>query len=135
MASASRKKPQVVDDDIDDLIGSEDPKPIVREKEPDINDLLDDIELPDPNKKLKVEEGTIERKPRIVPIRKDLPLGAFRTQKGVLIVDRLSKYWVVRDTNTGKLYYKEESGVIILPDGWKTGDLIPGLTDDSDLIG
>lgn len=128
MASSVRKKIKVVeDDDLEELLG---PEP---GSEPDLQELLNDVELPDPNKKLKVEEGSIDkepRKPRIVPIRTDLPMGTFVTQKGVRITAPVARYWVVRDQVSKKLYYKEESGVIFLPKDWKDGDPIPELDND-----
>jgi hypothetical protein len=126
MGQGVRKKIEI-QEEFDDLING----PSTRE--PSLNDLLDDVVLPDPNKRLKVEEGTIERRPRIVPIRTDLPMGAFKTKAGRIIIAPMQKYWVVTDLQTGKLFYKVYDSATILPPEWQEGDPIPGWEEEDEV--
>lgn len=54
---------------------------------------------------------------------------SFKNQKGETICGMGTIYYVVRFE--GKLHYKEESSVTVLPEGWKEGDAIPGAEEEN----
>lgn len=104
---------------------------VIPPDEADIDDLLG----PDPQSVPRTRSSKPREQKSTAVLRVRTHIGrmvAFMTQKGEQIVAPGTEYYVVRFN--GRLHYKVAADCVLLPDSWKEGDPIPGLTVVDELL-